>query len=335
MITITNPKKFTIIIVIIVLVLSAGIFRYVWGSGVMLKAGDVEISQGESASQIWRALVSDGFADRTIPWKWYARSGSAQKIQAGKYHVEKGERIKDVVNRFVEGDVNQNEVSITFPEGFTITQIGQRLEQKGIGTANGFEQEAVVGNYSDKFSFLTGLSAKRSLEGYLFPDTYRIAKDDTSHDVIMKMLGNFDKKVSQEMRDSAKAQHRTLDQEITIASIIEKEVFHAEDLPTVAGIFWKRLDESLGLYADSTIRYALQKGDELTVTDLATDSPYNTRKYKDLPPTAIGNPGLVAITAALNPVKSDYYYYLTTPDRTTVYAKTNDQHNVNKQKYLK
>ncbi|MEO6077503.1 MAG: endolytic transglycosylase MltG, partial [Candidatus Andersenbacteria bacterium] len=230
---------------------------------------------------------------------------------------------------------NQNEVSITFPEGFTMQQIGQRLEQRGIGTAKEFEQEAVVKNYADKFDFLSGLSANRSLEGYLFPDTYRIAKDDTAHDVIMKMLGNFNNKVSQEMRDSAKAQHRTLDQEVIIASIIEKEVFHAEDLPTVAGIFWKRLDEQLGLYADSTIRYALQKGDELTVTDLATDSPYNTRKYKDLPPTAIGNPGLVAIQAALNPQSSPYYYYLTTSDQTTVFAKTNDEHNVNKAKYLR
>lgn len=335
MIAITNPKKFTALAVVTLVIIGAIVFRYVWGAGVMLKTGDIEIRQGEPASQIWRELVNDGYSDRTIPWKWYGRSGSAQKIQAGIYHVEKGEKIKQVITRFITGDVSDSEVSITFPEGFTLQQIAERLEQKGIGTAKGFEAEAIVKNYSEKFSFLQPLSPSRSLEGYLFPDTYRIAKDDSAHDVIMKMLGNFDRKIPQDMRDSAKAQGRTLDQVVIIASIIEKEVFHAEDLPSVAGIFWKRLDQDLGLYADSTIRYALQKGDELTVTDLATDSPYNTRKYKDLPPTAIGNPGLIAIQAALNPQKSDYYYYLTTPDGTTVFAKTNDQHNANKVKYLK
>ena len=335
MISITNPKKFSVIVFIVVIILGAIVFRYVWGAGVMLKTGDIEIRQGEPASQIWRELVNDGYSDRTIPWKWYGRSGSAEKIQAGIYHVEKGEKIKPVITRFITGDVSDSEVSITFPEGFTLQQIGERLEQHGIGTAKDFEKEAVVKNYADKFSFLQPLSANRSLEGYLFPDTYRIAKNDTMHDVIMKMLGNFDAKITQDMRDSAKAQGRTLDQVVTMASIIEKEVFHTEDLPPVAGIFWKRLDQQLGLYADSTIRYALQKTDELTVKDLATDSPYNTRKYKDLPPTAIGNPGLIAIQAALNPQKTDYYYYLTTPDGTTVFAKTNDQHNANKVKYLK
>lgn len=335
MIRITNSKKFTTILLITIFVIGAGIFRIVWGAGVILKTGEVEITQGETGSQVWRALVKDGYSDRTIPWKWYGRSGSAGKIQAGIYHVDKGESVKVVINRFFGGDVNQKEVSITFPEGFTIAQIGQRLEQRGVGTATGFEQEAIVKNYADKFSFLSSLSSNRSLEGYLFPDTYRIAKDDTAHDVIMKMLGNFDKKIPQDMRDNTKAQGRTLDQAVIMASIIEKEVFHTEDLPIVAGIFWKRLDQSLGLYADSTIRYALQKSDELTVKDLATDSPYNTRKYKDLPPTAIGNPGLIAIQAALNPQKSDYYYYLTTPGGTTVFAKTNDQHNANKVKYLK
>ncbi|HSX25015.1 MAG TPA: endolytic transglycosylase MltG [Candidatus Andersenbacteria bacterium] len=335
MISITNPKKFTVILLILVIVIGLGIFRFVWGSGAILKTGDVEISQGESGSQVWRQLIHDGYSDRTIPWKWYGRSGSADKIQAGIYHVEKGEKIKTVINRFISGDVSDSEVSITFPEGFTLQQIAERLEQHGIGTAKDFEKEAIVGNYADKFSFLADLSASRSLEGYLFPDTYRIAKNDTAHDVIMKMLGNFDRKISQEMRDQAKSQGRTLDQVVIIASIIEKEVFQQEDLPEVAGIFWKRLDQQLGLFADSTIRYALQKGDELTVKDLATDSPYNTRKYKDLPPTAIGNPGLIAIQAALNPQKSDYYYYLTTEDKKTIFAKTNAEHNANKAKYLK
>lgn len=330
-----SAQKFSLIALVVLVIAGVITYRLVWGSGVILKTGDVEITQGEPASEIWRTMVQDGYSDRTIPWKWYGRSGGAGKVQAGTYHVEKGEKIKTVFGRFTSGDVNDTEFSVTFPEGFTLQQIAERLDQRGIVKSNDFTKEAVVGNYSESFPFLKGLPATRSLEGYLFPDTYQIAKGDTAHDVIMRMLGNFNMKVSQDMRDSAAAQHRTLDQEIIIASILEKEVFHAEDFPTVAGIFWKRLDENLGLFADSTIRYALQKSDELTVTDLTTDSPYNTRKYRDLPPTPIGNPGLIAIEAALNPKLSPYYYYLTTKDGTTVFAKTNDEHNTNKVKYLK
>src|SRR5258708_21235038 len=97
---------------------------------------------------------------------------------------------------------------MTFPEGFTIAQMGKRLEQRGIVSAADFEKEAIVGNYSTKFSFLSTLAPTRSLEGYLFPDTYRIAKGDTSHDIITRMLGNFDSKIPQELRDQSKAQNR-------------------------------------------------------------------------------------------------------------------------------
>lgn len=336
MIAITNPKKFSAILLVSVIVIGAIIFRLVWGSGVVLKSGDVEIAQGESGSQIWRNLVKNGYADRTIPWKWYGRSGNAEKIQAGIYHVEKGETAYMVIHRFIAGDVNQKEVAITFPEGFTIMQIGQRLEQRGIGTAKEFIAGAIVKNYSEKFLFLQPLSPNRSLEGYLFPDTYRIAKDDTAHDVIMKMLGNFDMK-TRSMRETlaSNPKSRTLDQLIILASILEKEVRSEDDMALVAGVLWKRLENNEGLYVDATIEYVVEKNGALTVQDLALDSPYNTRKYRGLPPTAIGNPGLMAIRAADNPRTSDYYYYLTTSDGTTVFAKTNDEHNANKVKYLK
>jgi len=334
MISVTNPRKFTTIVLITAIIVGALIFRFVWGSGVMLKTGDVRIAQGEAGSQVWRALVEEGYSDRTIPWKWYGRSGSAEKIQAGTYHVEKGERIKAVLQRFISGDANQNELSITFPEGFTLKQVAERLEQRGIGTAKDFAQEAVASKYSDEFSFLKDLPPNRSLEGYLFPDTYRIAKDDTVHDVIMRMLGNFDKKITQDIREEGKKNERTLDEVINMASILEKEVQSKQDMALVSGVLWKRFDNQEGLYVDATIEYIVEKKGNLTAKDLAIDSPYNTRKYRGLPPAPINNPGLTAIMAALRPEQSDYYYYLTAHDGTTIFAKTNDEHNANKVKYL-
>ena len=150
----------------------------------------------------------------------------------------------------------------------------------------------------------------------------------------MRMLGNFDRKVTKEIRDEAVAQGRTLDDVINMASIVEKEVLHKQDMGVVSGILWKRLDNKEGLYTDATLEYIVNKNGELTVQDLAKDTPYNTRKYRGLPPTPIDNPGLLAILAALRPEKSEYYYYLTNKEGETIFAKTNEEHNRNKVKYL-
>lgn len=330
MIAIINKKKFSVVSFVVGIVVVLLIFRLVWGSGTIQKTGDIEITQGEKAGDVWRMLVSEGYSDRTIPWKYYGRNNNAAaKIQAGMYRLEAGEKVSAVIDRLARGETKSNEQSVTFPEGFTESQVSARVaDRQGIPAAE-FLQEARPAMYADRFPFLADLPKSRTLEGYLFPDTYRIAKDDAPKDVIVRMLGNFNTKVPREEK-----QGRTLDDVIIMASIIEKEVPHPQDMSIVAGIFWKRLDEGQGLYADSTIRYALKKSGELTVQDLATDSPYNTRKYRGLPPGPISNPGLSAILAALRPEKSDYYYYLTTKDGTTIFAKTNDEHNRNKVKYL-
>lgn len=335
MLSITNHKKFTITVLVVGAIVGITLFRLVWGSGVIKKTGDIEIEKGKSAAEIWRNLVNDDYSDRTIPWKYYGRKdNAAAKIQAGIYHVEKGENISEVVKRFASGDVQTKEFSVTFPEGFTLTQVAARYADRTGKTAQSFLDEANVGKYAEKFSFLKELPAERSLEGYMFPDTYRITPDDLPQDVIMRMLGNFDKKVTGELRDEITKQDKTLDEIINMASILEKEVQTEKDMAMVAGVLWKRIGDGEGLYVDATLEYIVEKNGELTVQDLALDSPYNTRKYRGLPPTPINNPGLTAILAAIRPEASEYYYYLTAKDGTTIFSKTNDEHNRNKVKYL-
>ncbi|MDA1169013.1 MAG: endolytic transglycosylase MltG [bacterium] len=335
MIAITNTKKFSITSLVITSIVGLFIFRLVWGSGVIQKTGDIEIEKGKSAAEIWRNLVDEGISDRTIPWKFYGRKdNAAAKIQAGIYHVEKGEKISEVVKRFASGDVQTKEFSVTFPEGFTVAQIAARFADRTGKPSSEFLNEATVGKYAEKFSFLRGLQSGRSLEGYLFPDTYRITPDDSPEDVIMRMLGNFDKKIPENLREEIIRQGKTLDEIINMASILEKEVQTEKDMVMVAGVLWKRISEGEGLYVDATLEYIVEKNGELTVQDLALDSPYNTRKYRGLPPTPINNPGLTAILAAIRPEASEYYYYLTAKDGTTIFAKTNDEHNRNKVKYL-
>lgn len=335
MIQITNPKRF----ITLVLILLAILWLIFWWliSGRILKAGDFKVESGSSGIGIGSDLEQQEFIARTLPWKVaLIRAGRNTPIQAGTYKLEAGENLKAVVERMQKGEVVADELTITFPEGFTLQQIAARTAARGIGSEEDFLAAAKVGKFSDQFSFLSGLPASQSLEGYLFPDTYRAFADDTPEDLIKRMLGNFDKKITPELREEIGRSGRTLDEIVNMASIIEREVNRTADLPQVADVLWKRYDEGGGLGADATIRYALNDWEKaLTAQDLALDSPYNTRKYKGLPPTAIGNPGLTAILAALRPEKNDFYYYLSTSTGETIFAKTNDEHNRNKAKYLK
>ncbi|MBU0667942.1 endolytic transglycosylase MltG, partial [Patescibacteria group bacterium] len=189
-------------------------------------------------------------------------------------------------------------------------------------------------NY-DKYFFLDREAMKtlpHPLEGYLFPDTYFIDPlNFYSENLIQLMLENFERKIGEDLKKEAT---RSISDIVTMASIVEKEVRTKKDIPIVAGILWKRLDNSWLLGADATILY-LKDDRSIDYQDLKEDSPYNTRVKGGLPPGPISNPGLESLKAALNPQDSPYWYYLTTPDTgEVIYAKTNDEHNSNKARYL-
>jgi len=332
---ITNPKRFVAFLLTVVVLVGAATWFGIT-SAAAKKTGDFMLAPGTSAATVWQELHDQGFAGSTFPWRfWSWRLGAAGKLKAGTYSLQQGEKIRSIISRFVSGDVNPAELSITYPEGFTLHQIAERTAARGIGSKQDFLAAALPQDYIKDYPYLGDIPANRGLEGYLFPDTYRVFPDDTPSDVIQRMLANFDQKFTQQLRDEAKAQNRSLDQIVTMASIIEREVQKDDDMALVSGILWKRVDESRGLDVDAPIRYVLDKWDDpLTVQDLAIDSPYNTRKWKGVPPGPISNPGLRALIAAVRPQKSDYYYYLTAPSGKTIFAKTLDEHNRNKAKYL-
>jgi UPF0755 protein len=334
MIRITNPRRFITFLVFVVVVIFVINF---FGSGKILRSGEVTITNGMAAKKVWSMLAHEGYTHTTWPWRyWDWRLKAAPKIKAGAYDISKGENAHTVIERFITGQVSSHELSITYPEGFTVDQMAARTAAQGIGTADDFKKAANPTLYSEQYPYLADLPAGRTLEGYLFPDTYHVDKNDKPEDVIRRMLGNFDQKLTPDLRAEIKAQNRTIDQVIIMASIIEREVINTDDMATVSGVLWKRVDNGAGLAVDASVRFALNKWDApLTYQDLQTDSPYNTRKWKGLPPGPISNPGLQAIIAAIRPMKTDYYYYLSTPEGKTVFAKTNDEHNANKAKYLR
>jgi UPF0755 protein len=247
------------------------------------------------------------------------------------------------------------EETIQILEGWTSRDIGQYFERKGKWQSEEFLEVAgfpqvdyrnnkempALKDWSKEFSFLADKPKYYGLEGYLFPDTYRIYASSTVEEVIEKMLDNFDKKLTAAMRAEIKKQRKSVYDIITLASIIEKEAplnYQTEDnrdARIISGIFWNRLKIGQGLQSDATLTYIL--GDTNAAhsgQDLEVESPYNTYKYRGLPPGPICNPGILAIEAAIYPITTDYYYFLTA-DGQVIYARNYDEHKKNKAKYLK
>lgn len=268
---------------------------------------------------------------------WLA--GMHRRLKAGSFELSRSMSATAIAQK-IGKDPIVPDVVITIPEGWTAQEIGTYLEKKGIGTRGAFVEAASVRDSrellpNDRFDFLAERPSGASIEGYLFPDTYRVFPDSNPKDVIKKMLTNFGTKVTPELRDELSRSKRTLFDAVTLASIVEREVRGAHDRSLVADIFWRRLQADIPLQSDATVNYvtgkhALQPSQE----DTTVDSPYNTYRYRGLPPGPIGNPGLESITAVLRPQSSDYFYFLTDAQSSVHYAKTFEEHLSNKTKYL-
>lgn len=334
---ITHPRRFLLFCLLcLLLLLGIGVVGSL-GLARIKQSGQIAIESGESAQAIGAKMVEAGFIKSTLAWRLAIQwQGAHSQLQVGTYQLEQGEGLRRVAARMSQGEVVADELTITYPEGFTLEQMAERTAGRGIETKEAFIAASRPDSYQEQYPYLAEMQGNRTVEGYLFPDTYRVKKEDTASDVIKRLLATFNAKLTDELRAEAKATGRTIDQVVIMASIIEREVRSDEDMALVSGILWKRFDNEEGLYADATIRYALKKWDgALTVQDLSIDSPYNTRRYRGLPPSPISNPGLRALIAAIRPQQSDFYYYLSTPDGHTIFAKTNNEHNVNKAKYLR
>lgn len=230
------------------------------------------------------------------------------------------------------------EQTITIIEGWTEEDIARYLEQQGVGTSLDFQKAIQIFPRAED-SFLADLPKQASLEGFLFPDTYRLPKPATSEQILTKLLGNFsDKWVEAHTGPGADVHGLTPFQLVTLASIVEKETGNSlEERKTIAGIFYNRLKAGMPLESDATLNYITKSGRaQASDADLKLNSPYNTYKHRGLPPGPISNPSLSSLIAVLHANKTDYLYFLHDQKTGQVYyAKTFDQHLQNKFKYLK
>lgn len=253
--------------------------------------------------------------------------------------------------------VYKEEVDVKVLEGWTIDDIADHLkETSGLDISlkklagepkvdyRAKKEEDFPVDYSDRFDFLETKPKYYSLEGFLFPDTYRIFKQATSSEtLILKMLSNFDKKLNDELRAEIERQGKTIYDIIIMASIIEKEApidykdAENKSARIVSDIFWSRLKIGMALQSDATLSYYFSDNNPAhSTSELKVDTAYNSYMYKGLPPTPICNPSLKAIEAAVYPITTDYTYFLTTRDGSEIFfSKTYAEHLAYKNKYLK
>ncbi|MFH1610702.1 MAG: endolytic transglycosylase MltG [Patescibacteria group bacterium] len=294
------------------------------------------IVSGESVGEIAYNLVDQEIIHSEFTFKFYVwLKGWQSSIQAGSY-ILTPMSIADVAKTLVVGKVD-NEISLKFIEGWTMKDMAEYLVERDIvENTDMFLNTAKAENFTDEFEFLQEVST-RPLEGFLFPDTYRVFKDSTLVDIISRQLENFDQKLTSAMRTEIRAQGKTVYEVLIMASIIEAEVQTDEDRKLVSGVLWNRLDVGMALQVDSSLKYIIGKKNRnaLTFEELEIDSEYNTYKYRGLPPTPINNPGESAIRAAIYPKSSDYWFYLSDKEGNTHFAEDKEGHDNNVNKYLK
>jgi len=228
------------------------------------------------------------------------------------------------------------EKSITLIEGWNLQEIQDYLVKKDFTDADKLTSLKIK-DYRDNYLFMADAPANASLEGYFFPDTYRVYASSTIDDIVKKSLDNFEKKFSADFLMEAKRQNKSVYQILTMASILEKEVKSEDDMKIVSGVFWNRIKNGQPLESCASLAYILgQNKPQYSYAETRTPSAYNTYLNKGLPPGPICNPSLKAVRAALYPTMTDYNYFLSDPATgKTIFSKTYEEHLRNKAKYLK
>jgi len=286
------------------------------------------IHQGDKVKDVANELEEKNVIKSSSAFYWYARIHDLDtNIISGRFLLNPSMNVPEILSKI--STPSESEAIITIQEGLTIKDIDKKLAEMGLTKEGDFTTATKNFKDFDPYKFLPKDSKNSNLtvllEGYIFPDTYFLEPVNFDpNNLIYKSLNNFAKKTKE---------LKITNETIIIASIIEKEVRNDEDRAIVSGILWKRLNSGWKLDADATLLYT-KDDNKITTADLNSDSPYNTRKFKGLPPTPICNPSIKSIEAALNPQSSNYWFYLTTEDGTAVYAATNEEHNANKEKYL-
>jgi UPF0755 protein len=271
-------------------------------------------------------VVRDWWTFRAALWM----SGQATRLQAGEYRFTEPDTPAGVIGKIARGEVFV--LPVTIPEGLTIREMSKIFESKGLGAAADFAKATKNAALVRAFD-----PDARDLEGYLFPETYPLARHTDAARLVRMMTDAFDRALSPDLREAARARGLSIRQVVTLASIVEKETAKPEERPLVASVYHNRLRIGMPLQCDPTVIFALERAGRyhgnLRHDDLMFDSPYNTYRYPGLPPGPIAAPGRASLDAVVHPADTNYLYFVSRNDGSHEFAATLDEHNRNVQKY--
>jgi UPF0755 protein len=280
----------------------------------------VSVNPGDSLGVVARRLASAGVVRSARAMMLYAElSGGGRNLKPGDYAFGGGERVPEVLRHLVNGDFVA--VTVAIPEGATLYQIAERLEEAGLVCQGRFEEAARWGPLPAALG-LEPLGA----EGYLFPATYRFSPHASIGRILGAMLGRFYSALPSPTEERLFELHLSAHELVTLASIIEKEAKVSGERPTIASVFYNRLRLGMPLQSDPTAQYNPEGEIEPAATAVHTASSYNTYSFAGLPPGPIANPGMSSIMAALYPAHTDYLYFVARNDGTHIFSHTLREH---------
>jgi len=321
-----RPFLRAVLFLLVVLALAAMALRVLWSrpySSAPQAETFVVISRGTSSYETARLLERKGIIRHWAVFLAYLKLAKPRRsLQAGEYRFAEPLSVAQVADKLIRGLIFYHE--FTVPEGYSMFEIGALLEQKGLARTADLLAAAGSGDLISDLS-----PGARNLEGFLFPDTYRLARGTSADTIATMMVRRFREVyagVEPQLRESA----LTVQQAVTLASLIEKEANVDSERELISAVFHNRLKKKMLLQCDPTVIYAAQlrgtyRG-KIFQSDLDANSPYNTYRYPGLPPGPIANPGRRSLEAALSPANSDYLYFVADNQGGHVFSKTLAEH---------
>ncbi|PSB16657.1 endolytic transglycosylase MltG [filamentous cyanobacterium CCP1] len=292
-------------------------------------AVQLQVPPGSTAQEIGENLKAIGLIRSTTAWnlwtRWQTLRDRSGSFQAGTYEISPTEPLEVIASKIWTGSITER--SFTIPEGWSIREMAAYFEDQGFFSAEEFVA-ATQQIPTEQYPWLS--PDLPHLEGFLYPDTYKVAEDTSPTAIVYQMLDRFEEVALPIYENGQARTNYTFLEWVTLASIVEKETVVDEERPEIAGVFARRLQEGIPLGADPTVEYALgirQTEDQpLTYAQVSVPSPYNTYINAGLPPTPIASPGISSLDVSIEPPDTEYLYFVARYDGTHVFSRTLAEH---------
>lgn len=337
-------KKFKIILVLVAILLIGiatllGTYCY-FKSPVSndKKEVSIVIENGSTISDIATLLKKEGLIKNENFFKLYVKLKKVSNVYAAKYYFSPSMNLDEIINTLNEGGYNENEISITFKEGINMRGIAKLIKENTSNSEDDvykkLKDEKYLNSIIEKYWFLTddikNSKIYYSLEGYLFPDTYRFnSKDVTVEEIFNKMLDQMEKELNKYKKQIENSKY-SVHELITLASITQSEGYNEDDFKNIASVFYNRLKTGMALGSCVTSYYGVKKDmmDELLQKDIDASNPYNTRGNNPvkMPIGPISMPGDKALDATLDPIETSYYFFVSDKNNKLYFTKTLNEH---------